>query len=195
MYRAQGKYYGHVVRSPQAVGYQHACKIGHQDLVEARCNVACRAVATYEGELVPGEKRFGIVVSKFNDLITNKLLEGALAGLKRFGVNEDSIDVRQRWGAHHCTDFFKLMYLSMHLRTFVNDGAAAGCYSASVSWYFKPSSICRCSIHMYVPCFALSNCSWDTRVDCRLHGFQAVLSYLLLPKEWVCLDNTLQLSA
>ncbi len=47
----------------------------------------------YEGSLVPKEVRIGITVSRFNEFITGKLLEGAIDGLKRHNVNEDSIDV------------------------------------------------------------------------------------------------------
>ena len=35
--------------------------------------------------------KFGIVVSRFNELITNKLLEGALDALKRLGADENDI--------------------------------------------------------------------------------------------------------
>ena len=37
--------------------------------------------------------RFGVVVSRFNSLITDKLLEGALDILRRHGVREDNIVV------------------------------------------------------------------------------------------------------
>ncbi len=47
----------------------------------------------YEGELVGEGLGFGIVVSRFNDFITKKLLEGAIDALKRHGVDEKNIDV------------------------------------------------------------------------------------------------------
>jgi 6,7-dimethyl-8-ribityllumazine synthase len=37
--------------------------------------------------------KFGLVVSRFNEFITNKLLEGALDALKRHGVDENDIEV------------------------------------------------------------------------------------------------------
>ena len=37
--------------------------------------------------------KFGIIVSRFNDFITSKLLEGAEDALLRHGVNEDDIEV------------------------------------------------------------------------------------------------------
>lgn len=48
---------------------------------------------THEGSLVAGGFRFGIVVSRFNRFISDKLLEGALDGLRRHGAQEENIDV------------------------------------------------------------------------------------------------------
>ena len=42
----------------------------------------------YEGDYTASGKKFGIVVSRFNDFITARLLEGALDGLRRHGVAE-----------------------------------------------------------------------------------------------------------
>ncbi|MBA4543091.1 MULTISPECIES: 6,7-dimethyl-8-ribityllumazine synthase [Thermoactinomyces] len=47
----------------------------------------------FEGNLVAEGKRFAIVVSRFNEFITGKLLEGALDALKRHGAEERNIDV------------------------------------------------------------------------------------------------------
>lgn len=47
----------------------------------------------YEGKLIGTGLKFGIVVSRFNDFITNKLLEGALDILKRHDVADDDIDI------------------------------------------------------------------------------------------------------
>jgi len=47
----------------------------------------------FEGKLVSKEIRAGIVVARFNEFITSKLLSGALDGLKRHDVSEDNIDV------------------------------------------------------------------------------------------------------
>ena len=41
---------------------------------------------TFEGNLVAENIRIGIVVSRFNEFITSRLLGGALDGLKRRGV-------------------------------------------------------------------------------------------------------------
>ena len=46
-----------------------------------------------EGELHAKGLKFGIIVSRFNDFITGKLLEGAKDALLRHGAKEDDIDV------------------------------------------------------------------------------------------------------
>lgn len=48
---------------------------------------------TYEGSLLGKGLRFGIVVSRFNDFITGRLLEGAQDALTRHGVSEQDVDV------------------------------------------------------------------------------------------------------
>lgn len=47
----------------------------------------------YEGHLVSQGYKFGIVVGRFNEFITSKLLSGALDALKRHGAEEDDVDV------------------------------------------------------------------------------------------------------
>lgn len=47
----------------------------------------------YEGNLIPKDIRVGIIVARFNEFITNKLLGGAIDGLKRHSISEDNIDV------------------------------------------------------------------------------------------------------
>ncbi len=46
-----------------------------------------------EAKLDAAGLKFGIIVSRFNDFVTDKLLEGALDGLKRHGGEEKNIDV------------------------------------------------------------------------------------------------------
>jgi 6,7-dimethyl-8-ribityllumazine synthase len=46
-----------------------------------------------EGQLVAEGLKFGIVVTRFNEFITNKLLSGALDALKRHGAKEEDIEV------------------------------------------------------------------------------------------------------
>ncbi len=47
----------------------------------------------FEGSLDGRALRVGMVVARFNELITNQLLGGARDGLRRLGVAEDAIDV------------------------------------------------------------------------------------------------------
>jgi len=48
---------------------------------------------SFEGMLLGEGLKFGIVVARFNDFITGKLLEGAQDTLLRHGVNEEDIEV------------------------------------------------------------------------------------------------------
>jgi 6,7-dimethyl-8-ribityllumazine synthase len=48
---------------------------------------------TFEGMLLGEGLKFGIIVARFNDFITNKLLEGAQDALLRHGVNEEDIEI------------------------------------------------------------------------------------------------------
>jgi 6,7-dimethyl-8-ribityllumazine synthase len=46
-----------------------------------------------EGSLTPPKGRFALVAARFNQVIVDKLVEGAREGLRRHGVAEDDIDV------------------------------------------------------------------------------------------------------
>jgi 6,7-dimethyl-8-ribityllumazine synthase len=52
-----------------------------------------------EGSLIAGEDRAAIVVSRFNDLITERLLAGAVESLHRHGLADDRIIVVRVPGA------------------------------------------------------------------------------------------------
>ncbi|MDK2888397.1 MAG: 6,7-dimethyl-8-ribityllumazine synthase [Thermoanaerobacter sp.] len=47
----------------------------------------------YEGHLIGQGLRFGLVVGRFNEFITNKLLTGALDALHRHGVADQDIEI------------------------------------------------------------------------------------------------------
>jgi len=47
----------------------------------------------FEGSLLGKGLRFGLVISRFNEFITKKLLEGAQDALRRHGVSEADIDI------------------------------------------------------------------------------------------------------
>jgi len=50
-------------------------------------------VKTYQGKMLAKGKKFGIVVSRFNEFITHKLLDGAIDTLLRHDADEKDIDV------------------------------------------------------------------------------------------------------
>lgn len=54
---------------------------------------------TFEGKLLAEGLRFGIIVSRFNDFICDRLLGGALDALKRSGADEQKIDIYKVPGA------------------------------------------------------------------------------------------------
>jgi len=75
---------------------------------------------TYEGKLVaPADAKFAIVVSRFNEFVTSKLLGGAIDAMKRHHVEADRIDVVWSPGS------FEIPLLAQRL-------AASGQYSAVV---------------------------------------------------------------
>jgi 6,7-dimethyl-8-ribityllumazine synthase len=47
----------------------------------------------YEGHLVSEGLKYGIVVGRFNEFITSKLLGGALDALKRHGAKDEEVEV------------------------------------------------------------------------------------------------------
>ena len=47
----------------------------------------------HEGKMDATGLKFGVVVSRFNDFITRRLLEGCLDALVRHGAAEDDIEV------------------------------------------------------------------------------------------------------
>ena len=56
----------------------------------------------YEGSLVATGLRFAVVVSRFNSLVTEQLLAGAVDALRRHGADEAAIDV------YRCPGTFEL---------------------------------------------------------------------------------------
>ena len=63
----------------------------------------------YEGKLIAKGKKFGIVVSRFNEFISKKLLEGALDGLMRHGAEDKDIEVAWVTGSFEIPHIAKLM--------------------------------------------------------------------------------------
>jgi 6,7-dimethyl-8-ribityllumazine synthase len=50
-------------------------------------------MTTFEGKLSGKGLKFGIVVGRFNEFISTRLLDGALDNLKRHDVDEDDVEV------------------------------------------------------------------------------------------------------
>jgi 6,7-dimethyl-8-ribityllumazine synthase len=50
-------------------------------------------MTTYEGHLVATDISFAIVVSRFNEFISTRLLDGALDALKRHDADMDKVDI------------------------------------------------------------------------------------------------------
>lgn len=55
--------------------------------------IGLKKMKEYKGRLIASNVRIGIVVSRFNELVTKSLLDGALEGLNRFGVPSNHITV------------------------------------------------------------------------------------------------------
>ena len=47
----------------------------------------------FKGNLIAQGLKFGIIVSRFNELVTSKLLDGAIDCLKRHGTNDEDIEI------------------------------------------------------------------------------------------------------
>lgn len=47
---------------------------------------------TYEGQLDGTGLKFGLVISRFNDFITRRLVDGCMDALQRNGVSEDDVE-------------------------------------------------------------------------------------------------------
>lgn len=67
---------------------------------------------TIKGSLLAQGKRFGIVVSRFNEFISSKMLEGSIDTLIRHGANEDSIDIAWTPGSFEIPYVAKRMAVS-----------------------------------------------------------------------------------
>ncbi len=64
---------------------------------------------TYEGKLDATGKRFALVVSRFNNFLTDKLVEGAVDCLYRHGADKDKVSVAYVPGA------FEIPYVASKL--------------------------------------------------------------------------------
>ena len=77
-------------------------------------------MSVYEGSLVATGLKFAVVVSRFNSLVTEQLLAGAVDALRRHGADEAGLDV------YRCAGTFELPALLRRV-------AASGRYDAVVA--------------------------------------------------------------
>ncbi len=59
----------------------------------ASANTRAGGPREIRGDLRAGGRRFGVVAARFNEIVTRRLLDGALAALKANGVADDDVDV------------------------------------------------------------------------------------------------------
>lgn len=78
---------------------------------------------TFEGNLVGKGLKFGIVVGRFNDLITMRLLDGAKDALKRHGVEQDDVEIAFVPGAFELPLVAKKMAMSKKYDAVITLGA------------------------------------------------------------------------
>ncbi len=69
-------------------------------------------MTTFEGKLDAKGLRFGIVIARFNEFISGKLLAGCLDGLRRHGAEDECIDVAWSPGAFEIPLLAKKMAIS-----------------------------------------------------------------------------------
>ena len=75
-------------------------------------------MAVYEGDLLGAGLRIGIVVSRFNELLSSRLLSGAQDALKRHGVAEADVDVAWVPGAFEIPLVVQRMALASDARPY-----------------------------------------------------------------------------
>ncbi len=80
-------------------------------------------IRQFEGKLLGSDLRFALVVSRFNELITSRLLEGAKDVLLRHGVRHQDVDVYWVPGAWEIPLIVKEIALQGHHDALVALGA------------------------------------------------------------------------
>jgi 6,7-dimethyl-8-ribityllumazine synthase len=78
---------------------------------------------TYEGKLVSKDIKVGIVVARFNEFITSKLLDGAKDALIRHNINENDIEIAWVPGAFEIPLIASKMAMSKKYDTVICLGA------------------------------------------------------------------------
>lgn len=78
---------------------------------------------TKEGVLIAKDLRFGVIVARFNEFISSKLLGGAIDGLIRHGAKESDIEVAWVPGAYEIPLIAQKMALSKKYDAIICIGA------------------------------------------------------------------------
>ena len=76
-----------------------------------------------EGDLIASDARFAIVVSRFNEFITEPLLTGALDALQRHGVNLENVTVARCPGSFEAPLVIKKLAETGRYHAIINLGA------------------------------------------------------------------------
>jgi 6,7-dimethyl-8-ribityllumazine synthase len=66
----------------------------------------------HEGSLVATGLRFGVVVARFNSLVTEQLLQGALDAIRRHGADDQGVDVFRCPGTFELPQLLRRVALS-----------------------------------------------------------------------------------
>ncbi|HSH44162.1 MAG TPA: 6,7-dimethyl-8-ribityllumazine synthase [Arenicellales bacterium] len=89
-------------------------------------------IRTTEGELSVGSGRYALIVAKFNSLISDRLLDGALGALRQHGAADDSLHVVRVPGAFE----LPLAARSLAKSGTVNGIVALGCVIRGATPHF-----------------------------------------------------------
>lgn len=77
----------------------------------------------YEGKLIATGMRFGVAVARFNSLVTDQLLAGALDALRRHGAADSAIDVFRCPGTFELPAILRRMAASRRYDAVIGLGA------------------------------------------------------------------------
>ena len=97
---------------------------------------------------------FGIVVARFNELITNRMLDGALSALRENGVPDDSIDIAYVPGSFEIGSAAQAMANTGHFAAIICIGAVVRGETAHFDYVSMAvtQQVSRVALDTGVPC-------------------------------------------
>jgi len=109
---------------------------------------------TYQGNLDGKNLKIGIIVSRFNDFITERLLSGAIEALKMHGVAEENIEVVKIPGAFEIGTVIQKMSKSKKYNALVCLGAVIRGATAHYEYVASESikKVAEASYETGMPC-------------------------------------------